>query len=321
MYTWSTDQVDPRDRFDYWREVRAKGLFGVTAELESERRRDFFGAFSLRKLGNAGLIELRASPYQVERRAGDIANARSDSLCIYQQLGSGGWFSGVRLTDFSVHSGMFATSHADLPYRTAPLGDDGFHLRILKVPAADISWPRAGLETLVAKPVQAQTALLPLLESCFRDLVESDDTASANSAQLVQALAHFTLMERGVMRPGGRLAQQALRTGRLSLAHRLIERYLSRPALSPTLIADILGISVRHMHILFETSAMSFSQTVAALRIDQSRRLLRDEPPERPIAEIAFACGFESLATFYRVFNAAEGMTPGDYRSQSARAQ
>jgi AraC-like DNA-binding protein len=321
VYTWSTDQVDPRDRFDYWREVRAKGLFGVTAELESERRRDFCGAFSLRKLGNAGLIELRASPYHVERRAGDIANARSDSLCIYQQLGSGGWFSGVRLTDFSVRSGMFATSHADLPYRTAPLGDDGFHLRILKVPAADIPWPHAGLEALVAKPVQAQTALLPLLDSCFRDLVESDDTASANSAQLVQALAHFALMERGVMRPGGRLAQQALRTGRLSLAHRLIERYLSRPALSPTLIADILGISVRHLHILFETSAMSFSQTVAALRIDQSRRLLRDEPPERPIAEIAFACGFESLATFYRVFNAAEGMTPGDYRSQSARVQ
>lgn len=50
MYTWSTEQVDPRDRFDYWREVRAKGLFGVTAELEPEHRRNFFGEFSLRKL-------------------------------------------------------------------------------------------------------------------------------------------------------------------------------------------------------------------------------------------------------------------------------
>lgn len=63
MYTWSTEQVDPRDRFDYWREVRAKGLFGVTAELEPEHRRNFFGEFSLRKLGDAGLVELRASPY------------------------------------------------------------------------------------------------------------------------------------------------------------------------------------------------------------------------------------------------------------------
>ena len=315
MYTWSTDQVDPRDRFDYWREVRAKGLFGVTAELEPEQRQNFFGAFSLRKLGNAGLIELRASPYQVERRTGDIANARSDSLCIYQQLGGGGWFSGAQLAEFSVRNGMFATSHADLPYRTAPLGADGFHLRILKVPVADIPRPSARLDEFVPRPVQAQHGLLPLLESCFQDLVEgSDSAASSSSSELTQALAHFALIDRGAMRSTSRLAQQALRTGRLSLARRLIERHLSRAVLSPTLIADMLGISVRHMHILFETTAMSFSHTVTALRIERSRRLLR-AAPARPIAEIAYACGFESLATFYRVFNAAEGMTPGDYRA------
>ncbi|WP_407146445.1 helix-turn-helix domain-containing protein [Bradyrhizobium sp. ORS 86] len=114
--------------------------------------------------------------------------------------------------------------------------------------------------------------------------------------------------------PGSGLAQHALRTGRLSLARRLIERYLSRPALSPALIADMLGISVRHMHVLFEATPTSFSQTVAALRVDRSCRLLR-EAPDRPIAEIAFASGFDSLATFYRAFNAVEGMSPGDYRA------
>ncbi|WGS17537.1 MULTISPECIES: AraC family transcriptional regulator [unclassified Bradyrhizobium] len=167
--------------------------------------------------------------------------------------------------------------------------------------------------------MQPRTTLLPLLESCFRDLVESSDAAPpANSTALVEALAHFALMERGVLRPGSRLAQQALRTGRLSLARRLIEQNLSRAALSPTLIADMLGISVRHMHVLFEATAMSFSQTVATLRIDRSRRLLR-ETPGRPIAEIAFASGFESLATFYRAFNAVEGMSPGDLSGDPAR--
>jgi len=48
VYRWCTDEVEPHDRFDYWREVRAKGLFGVTAELERERRADFFGEFLLR---------------------------------------------------------------------------------------------------------------------------------------------------------------------------------------------------------------------------------------------------------------------------------
>ncbi|VIO74993.1 AraC family transcriptional regulator [Bradyrhizobium ivorense] len=318
MYTWSTEQIDPRDRFDYWREVRAKGLFGVTAELEPEHRQDFFGQFSLRKLGNAGLVELRASPYRVERRDGDIADARSDSLCIYQQLGGGGWFSGGRLEDFAVRDGMFATSYADLPYRTVPLRDDGFNLRIIKVPVADIPLPRrATLDELVPKPVQDQAALRPLLESCFHDLVEGGDAAAADTAPLVQALAHIALIERGVLRSASRLGQQALRTGRLSLARRLIARQLAQPTLSPTLVAYTLGISVRHLHVLFEDAEMSFSETLTRLRLDRSRRLLR-ERPDWTIADVAFACGFESLATFYRLFNAAEQMTPGDYRARSA---
>jgi len=34
--------------------------------------------------------------------------------------------------------------------------------------------------------------------------------------------------------------------------------------------------------------------------------------------KVAFACGFESLATFYRLFSASESMTPGDYRARLA---
>ncbi|WP_338824682.1 helix-turn-helix domain-containing protein [Bradyrhizobium septentrionale] len=317
MYTWSTEQVDPRDRFDYWREVRAKGLFGVTAELEPEQRRDFFGEFSLRKLGDAGLVELRASPYRVERRAADIADASSDSLCIYQQLGGGGWFGGARLDEFAVRDGMFATSYSDLPYRTVPLHDDGFHLRIIKIPVAGIIPPGAELGELVPRPVPDQTALRTLLESCFRDLVEGSDAATADAPPTVQALAHIALIDRGIMRPKSRLAQQALRTGHLSLARRLIRRHLSNAALSPRLIAGLLGISVRHLHILFEETEMSFSETVTVLRLARSRRLLR-ETPGQTIAEVAFACGFESLATFYRLLNASESMTPGDYRARLA---
>jgi AraC-like DNA-binding protein len=42
------------------------------------------------------------------------------------------------------------------------------------------------------------------------------------------------------------------------------------------------------------------------------------EAPERLIADIATSCGFESLATYYRVFNAAYGMAPGDFRAKGS---
>lgn len=315
VYRWCTDEVEPHDRFDYWREVRAKGLFGVTAELARERRADFFGEFSLRQLGGAGLVELKASPYTVERSASDIASAPGDAICVYQQLGSGGWFGGMRGSDFAIANGSFATSHTDLPYRTAPLGAGGFHLRILKIPVSSIPAQDKRLRELAPRTFDDPT-LAPLLGACFADFGEAAaDGGAADATSLVQALAHLALIERGILRPGSRRGQAALRIARHSQARRLIARHLQDPKLAPTTVADLLGISVRHLHMLFETAEKSFSQTVTDERLKQSRRLMR-EAPERLIADIATSCGFESLATYYRVFNAAYGMAPGDFRAQ-----
>lgn len=323
MYRWCTEEVEPQDRFDYWREVRAKGLFGVTAELERERRPDFFGEFSLRQLGGAGLVELKASPYTVERSTSDIASAPGDAICVYQQLGSGGWFGGMRGSDFSIGSGSFATSHTDLPYRTTPLGAGGFHLRILKIPVNGIPGQDKRMRQLAPQTFD-DPSLAPLLGACFADLSETavDDessgtTASLDQASLVHALAHLALIERGIVPPGSRRGQAALRTARLSQARRLIAHHLRDPHLAPAMVADLLGVSVRHLHMLFETAEKSFSQTVTDERLKRSRRLMR-EAPERLIADIATSCGFESLATYYRVFNAAYGMAPGDFRAKGS---
>jgi len=320
VHKWSTDQVDPKDRFDYWREVRSKGLFGATAELDREHRPKFSGEFSLRTIGSAGLIGLRASSYYVERSPTDIANAPSDSLLICQQLGGGGWFRVRNVDDFHIVGGTFGTSYSDLPYHTVPIAAEGFDLRILKVPAADIVLPITGLHDLVPKPFTDHAALTPLLESCFTDLTEADDDSDPAAAKaLVRTLTHLTLIERGIIRPTSRAAQYAVRAGRLSLARRLMASHIAQPQLSPAFIASTLAISVRHLHVLFEQASMSFSQTVTALRIARSRHLLR-EAPAMTIAEIAFASGFDSLATFYRIFRAAQGITPGDFRAQGARA-
>jgi AraC-like DNA-binding protein len=106
---------------------------------------------------------------------------------------------------------------------------------------------------------------------------------------------------------------------RLSLARRLIARRLSQASLSAAMVAGLLGVSVRHMHMLFEGTGESFSRTVTAQRVRLSGRLLR-ETPRRPVAEIARACGFTSQATFYRVFHAIVGMPPGAFRAQRAQS-
>ncbi|WP_246787612.1 helix-turn-helix transcriptional regulator [Bradyrhizobium sp. CCBAU 53421] len=166
-------------------------------------------------------------------------------------------------------------------------------------------------------PTTSNRGWAPLLEACladFKDATEAGDTACIPA--LVKIVADLALIERGAIRPGSRRAQQALRVGRLSLARRLITRHLEKPALSPGMIAEMLGVSIRYVHVLFETTGASFSQTVTAQRLSESRRLLCEKPP-RPIADIALSCGFGSLATFYRIFSTSEGLTPGEFRGKS----
>ena len=203
----------------------------------------------------------------------------------------------------------------------APTGAQGSRLpswstaeaEIVKVPVADIPRPITGPHDLAAKPFPEQALLGPLLESCFADLTEGDDRDPATARAMVQTITQLALIERGIIRPRSRAAQHAIRAGRRSLARRLLGRHIAEPQLSPNFVADLLGISVRHLHVLFEETRQSFAQTVTTLRIERSCRLLR-EAPAMTIAEIALASGFDSIATYYRVFRADRGVTPGDLR-------
>jgi AraC-like DNA-binding protein len=180
--------------------------------------------------------------------------------------------------------------------------------------------PPAAIQKTPAPGLVCHRSWAPLVEASFADFKEAvADGDTARSVPLVSVLAELALIERGMIAAGSRRGQRALRVARLSLARRLIARRLSQANLSPAMVADLLGVSVRHMHMLFEGTGRSFSQTVTAQRIRLSGQLLR-EAPERPIAEVARACGFESLATFYRVFHATVGMPPGEFRAQGARS-
>jgi len=73
------------------------------------------------------------------------------------------------------------------------------------------------------------------------------------------------------------------------------------------------GIAVRTLHLLFEPSGSSFGRYVLRRRLDECRAALLADP-SRPVTDIAFAWGFNSLSHFYQAFHAAFGTAPGDIR-------
>jgi AraC-like DNA-binding protein len=317
MLKFSTDELPPHERFAHWREVRAKNIFGVTVELEKERQPVFQGTFSAIKVGEATLVELHASSYQVSRSWADINSAPSDSLCIYQQLDGENWFDTGKHGEFVVSAGALATSYSDLPYATVPTKDNGFHLRLLKIPFARCTPMIERNQDLPARLLNTDPGLAALFSSYFAEFVVQAPYLSGASAETaVQTLAQLAVVARGLAEAENPSSQAAIRASRLRAAREIIERDLHISALSAAVMAVRLGISVRQLQLLFEPTGTSYARYVLSRRLERARLLLA-QPGNGSVAEIASVCGFESMATFHRNFRIAYGMSPSDFR-QSA---
>lgn len=315
MLHFSTDDLRPHERFDHWCEVRAKSLFGVTIQLKREQRPNFQGRFSALPVGGAVLAEMHASTYHVSRTWADINRMPGDSLCISEQVRGPGWMDIGKERVRDVANGTLAVSHSDLPYIGTPARTDGFHFRVLKIPLAGCEILLGSARNLEPEPLVQSERLTALISASFAAVVAYG--AGLPDADLaIQHIGQLALLARGRVTPGTPESRLALRFGHLQAARRFMTLALPRPDLSPALVAKALGISVRQVHMLFEPGGLSFSRTLTAMRLEKARLALQAEPG-RSVSDIAFACGFDSMATFYRTFRSAYGLSPSDIRAMA----
>jgi AraC-like DNA-binding protein len=97
---------------------------------------------------------------------------------------------------------------------------------------------------------------------------------------------------------------------------RYIDRNLSNPDLSPSLVADQLGVSVRYIHKLFASTAETFGSYVTERRLERIKWDLLASNQRPPIAAMAYRWGFGDLSTFNRAFKSRYACTPSQFRPQ-----
>lgn len=88
--------------------------------------------------------------------------------------------------------------------------------------------------------------------------------------------------------------------------------------LTLTAVARHIGIGERQLQRILATSiGLSFSTLLCKERIDHSKRLLTDPSlASITVADIASRSGIRDLKSFYRLFKAATGVTPAQYRAR-----
>jgi transcriptional regulator GlxA family with amidase domain len=82
-------------------------------------------------------------------------------------------------------------------------------------------------------------------------------------------------------------------------------------------IAEAMGISVRHLHRVFSVTGCSVGDYIRVLRLDQCRKDLADARfLDRSITEIAFARGFSDAAHFSHSFRKQFGISARTFRAR-----
>ena len=96
------------------------------------------------------------------------------------------------------------------------------------------------------------------------------------------------------------------------------DRLYADPQLNREWLAERLGTNRTYLSaIIKEKSGMSYLQFVNSYRINEAVRILSDpEKIDYPLKQIWSDLGFNSPATFYKLFQQAVGITPSVYRKQ-----
>ena len=118
--TWSTDSIDERERFSFWREMVCRNVFNVSVQAPPKR---FSASITARSYGALRFAMCESTAYDVDRTHKDISNESADHYLMYLQLRGHTLFTQA---DDSIEFGRNDIVIADgrRPYHAA-LFDDG----------------------------------------------------------------------------------------------------------------------------------------------------------------------------------------------------
>jgi AraC-like DNA-binding protein len=98
-----------------------------------------------------------------------------------------------------------------------------------------------------------------------------------------------------------------------------VEERLGDPGLTPASIAAAHHISLRYLHRLFEAEQTTVADRIRRRRLERCRRDLLDPAlRSQPVSAIGARWGLADAAHFSRLFRAAYGLPPAEYRLVNA---
>jgi AraC-like DNA-binding protein len=196
-----------------------------------------------------------------------------------------------------------------------------FRMKVFLVPYESLGLDAADAARLAGTPVPRVSRLGSLLSPFLSELA---DTASSSRPPVGELLAWNAVNVLATLATE-RLGRDATGTldARTPLMARILEfidLHLTDEDLSPETIAGAHHISARYLHRLFQDEGTTVGRWIQRRRLEECRRdLMIRARGSRTIAAVANRWGFMSATHFSRVFRAAYGMSPSEWRDGVGR--
>ena len=304
MDFWSTDTVNERECFSYWREMICDRVMNISPDAPDNR---FSARLTVRTSGAVRFATCESTGYVNIRTQRDISRAPAEHYTVYLQV-RGETLMNQGDESFAFRQNDIFISDGRKPFR-AGLSENGYRAMMI-IPRPMVDWRAPWLRRRTLARIDANLQFLELARRHFMHLAAGDlndvetDVLTDNLCNLL-ALASADGVEPNRMRP--ELQIQAMVT--------FCKQNLHRPDLSPHMVAASCCISVRTLHSRFATLGQTFGNWLLTTRLDACAKALRDPSRRtRSISEIAYSCGFSNLSHFNKTFRARFDMSPGEWR-------
>jgi AraC-like DNA-binding protein len=314
MFRFSSKVVKPRERIEFLSDFLTQSLAPIWTAPGNEHPMRVEAGMEL--VGELPLVTIDGAGYRGGRGHTEIARTRDHFYVATVHVG-GTTTLAVRGEEMTFMPGdvfVLDTMHEfkfdhERPYR---------HL-LVKVPKEwlDARVPRPDLlcGSVLTRDNPLARLFAGYLSAGFLTAEElSPDAASMFSQHLIDLLGEaFAGPD-----PDRPAPSKAWRTAIFVRACRLISLKFGEPDLRPDRIAEELGISTRTLHRIFAEQGETVMQHLLVERLDRAAKLLASpQARHRSITEIAFACGFNDLSHFGRVFAERRGMAQSLWRKRA----
>jgi AraC-like DNA-binding protein len=297
-----------RERRELWRHLVCDTLGPL--DMRSDPTAPLDGEITAGRLAAVDVAQVRTStPHSVHRTPGLIRQGGGD-LCRVVLPISGRPVLAQDGREVLLSSDTFAVYDFNRPYDLAYT--DAVELAVFAFPRALLPIDAGAMARLTATALPATGAgalVAPMLHRITQDMDRYDPATATRLSSILLDLLGTALTERA-----GAPGSAASRT-LLFRVQAFIEEHLADVELTPAAIAGVHHVSLRQLQRLFAAVGTTVGAWIRERRLARCRAdLAEPRLSHLPVGAVGARWGLSDAAHFSRLFRAAFGTTPSQYR-------